>query len=123
MAGPVEYPSSTMAYELFYAFATTSTAFERLSFLVWFFSDIAFVATAITSAYAPGQRNITVTRVFAGVLVGLVVLKTLVSYFPDDREQLTAFWAGVVLQLPISVGSVWLLIRDRDLRGHSLEIW
>lgn len=43
-----------LAYEFFYAFATTSITFERVNFLVWFCLDIAFTPEVILCVYGPG---------------------------------------------------------------------
>lgn len=112
-----------MAYELFYAFATTTTAFEFWSFIIWFACDVLFVAVALMAAYHPQQRPIVIARTAMGVIAGVVFLKYLCAHYPDDREQVTAFWTGVVLQFPISWGSLFLLLWKIDTSGHSLEIW
>lgn len=112
-----------MAYEIFYAFTTTSTLFEKTAFLVWFLFDVTFTSVAISSAYAPSRRTIVAIRTVSLVAIGIVALYLLCMLYPDEREQVTAFWVGVVLQLPISVGSLWLLIQRNDVKGHSLEIW
>jgi heme/copper-type cytochrome/quinol oxidase subunit 4 len=56
-------------------------------------------------------------------VVGLVVFWALARTWPDEREQLTGFWTGILLQLPINWGSLWVLVRDQSTKGHSLEIW
>lgn len=112
-----------MAYELYYAFATTTTAFEFWSFMIWFMFDVAFVSVAIASAYPKHSRLIVIGRMVVGVVVGVAFLKWLCNAYPDERDQCTAFWTGVVLQFPISWGSLILLFWKWDTRGHSLEIW
>jgi peptidoglycan/LPS O-acetylase OafA/YrhL len=112
-----------MAYELYYAFATTTTPFEFWSFLVWFLFDVTFVTVALLSAYPRHRRAVVVVRTGVGVVAGIALLNYLCKLYPDDRQQVTAFWTGVVLQFPISWGSLFLLLRNWDTRGHSLEIW
>lgn len=112
-----------MSYEIFYAIATTSTVFERVCFMAWFAFDLAFVAVAILFAYPAAQRKRVAARTTAGVMLGLVVFWALARTWPDEREQLTGFWTGILLQLPINWGSLWVLVRDRSTKGHSLEIW
>lgn len=90
---------------------------------MWFLFDISFVSIAIIHAYPAQRRGVVVARTVGIVVAGIVFLDWLSRKYPDDREQITAFWTGVVLQLPISVGSVWLLLQRRDTKGHSLEIW
>jgi heme/copper-type cytochrome/quinol oxidase subunit 4 len=112
-----------MAYELYYAFAATTTSFEFWCFILWFVFDVAFVAVALIAAYQPRNLSVVILRLIVGVAAGVVFLRWLCTLYPDDREQVTAFWVGVVLQFPISWGTLWLLMWTRDTRGHSLEIW
>ena len=112
-----------MAYELFYAFTTTSTTVERSAFLVWFSFDVIFVAVALMSAYSPERRSTAVLGLIASVILGVMFLEWLCRVFPDEREQVTAFWTGVILQFPISWDSLVLLGHRWDTRGHSLDIW
>ncbi|KAK5125291.1 hypothetical protein LTR08_005368 [Meristemomyces frigidus] len=123
VAGNIEYLSTTMAYEVYYAFTTTSTTFERFCFLVWFIMDAGFVAVAIRSAYPSHRRNTVAGRMAVSTLVGVALLHLLCQYYPDEREQLTAFWTGVLLELPIGWGSVYVLLHRGDTKGQSLEIW
>ncbi|KAK5164258.1 uncharacterized protein LTR77_009952 [Saxophila tyrrhenica] len=123
LAGPVEYMSTTLSYELYYALATTSTNLELACFILWFLFDLAFVSVALLSAYPPGRRLGVIARTAVLTIAFYFALQTLDSWFPSDRSQQTAFFIGVALQLPISVGSVILLLRDKDVRGQSLEIW
>lgn len=112
-----------MAYEIYFAFATTTTKFELISFLAWILCDVAFWVVAVFSAYRPEQRFKIVARTTGLLAMGLLALQYLCMVFPDDREQVVAFWTGVLLQAPISLGSVYLLLRNKDTKGHSLEIW
>ena len=112
-----------MGYEIFYAFTTTSTPFELASFMVWFLLDILFATVAILTCYTPSQRTAVITRMACGFLLTVGVLKVLTIVWPDEREQITAYWTGLILQFPIGWVSLWLLIKERDARGHSLEIW
>jgi hypothetical protein len=123
LSGPVEYMCATMSYELFYAFATTTTMFERVAFLAWFAFDLAFVGVAVRFAYPAEERRRVAVRTAGGVMLGLAVFWGLARMWPDEREQVTAFWTGILLQLPINWGSLWVLVRERSTKGHSLEIW
>ena len=91
--------------------------------MAWFAFDLAFVAVAIRFAYPAAERKRVATRTAGGVMLGLVVFWALARTWPDEREQLTGFWTGILLQLPINWGSLWILVRDRSTKGHSLEIW
>ncbi|KAK5114057.1 hypothetical protein LTR85_010363 [Meristemomyces frigidus] len=123
VAGTIEYLTGTMAYEIYYAFTTTSTAFEKLCFLVWFAMDATFVAVALAYAYKPHQRKPVIWRMLVGVPLGVAFLHMLCQYYPDEREQLTAYWTGTLLELPIGWGSVYMLLKRGDTKGQSLEIW
>ncbi|KAM3419169.1 hypothetical protein BST61_g5113 [Cercospora zeina] len=122
-AGAVEYLCGTMAYEIYYAFTTTTTTFERLSFMIWFLLDASFATVAVFSAYHPSRRTVVACRLVGGVIAGLGFLHVLCQYSPDEREQVTAYWTGLLLQLPIGWGSLYLLLTKRNTKGHSLEIW
>ena len=55
--------------------------------------------------------------------VGVAFLRVLAAVWPDEREQVTAYWTGILLQLPIGWTSVYLLLSRGDAKGQSLEIW
>lgn len=112
-----------MAYEIFYAYATTSTTFEIISFSMWFLLDLSFAILTILSTYSPGSRGKVATRMVLGVSAFLFFFWQLAKWFPDEREQVTAYWTGLALQFPIGWGSLFLLIKNWDTKGHSLEIW
>jgi hypothetical protein len=115
--------SRPRSYEIFYAIATTSTTFERVCFMAWFAFDLAFVGVAIRFAYPAAERKRVAVRTAGGTVLGLMIFWALARKWPDEREQLTGFWTGILLQLPINWGSLWVLVRDQSTKGHSLEIW
>jgi hypothetical protein len=123
LAGPVEFMSATMAYEIFFAVVTTDTAFERWCFSAWFAFDAAFVGVALGFAYAPERRRRVAGRTAGLTILWLGVLWGLTKVWPDEREQVTGFWTGVGLQFWINWGSLVLLWGEGIVRGHSLEIW
>lgn len=123
VAGGIEYLAGTMAYEMYYAFVTTSTKFELACFLIWFAMDVAFVTIALIAAYPRRRRAIIVRRMVVGVVAGVGFLHWLCKMYPDEREQVTAYWTGWLLQLPISWSGPVLLVRRGDTKGQSLEIW
>lgn len=112
-----------MAYELFYAFTTTSTTTERLCFLAWFELDISFTILTLRRVYGPEKRKQLARNMFFLVTTGVAGLAWLTKVYPDDREQITAYWTGILLQLPIGWACLYFLWRDQDTKGHSLEIW
>ena len=112
-----------MAYELYYSFTTTSTTTERLCFLGWFELDITFVILTLRRVYTAEQRPKLVRNIFIWFLLGIGILVGLARLYPDDREQVTAYWTGILLQLPIGWACLYFLWRDQDTKGHSLEIW
>lgn len=123
ISGTVLYLSGTMAYELFYAVIMTSTTFELAAFLAWFACDVMFATVAIMSAYKKQERVKTARRLVAGVVVWLGFFWGVCKVWPDEREQVTGFWTGLLLQLPIGWGHLILLIREQHTKGQSLEIW
>lgn len=122
-AGTPLYLSLTMAYELYYAVVMTSSRLERVGFLVWFAMDVGLASVALWRGYAREVRGKMGWAIVGGVVVGMGVLRALGWYWPDEREMVTAYWTGLVLQVPISWGSVILLLQRRDTKGQSLEIW
>lgn len=118
-----------MAYELYYGLVMTSSAptpmarFERWGFMVWFVMDATFAAVAIYSAYPRKVWGRMMAYLVGGVIAGVGVLRWVATVWPDEREQVTAYWTGIVLQVPISWGSLILLVKRRNTKGHSLEIW
>ncbi len=139
LAGPVEFlyaqlaivvlraltlrSCGTMSYEIYYAFVTTSTTFELVCFLAWFMLDASFAAVAVVSAYPQQKRRTVTLRLVFGVLAGIAVFHALCKMFPDEREQVTAYWTGLLLQLPIGWGQVYYLLSWRNTKGQSLETW
>ncbi|KAI7222577.1 hypothetical protein KC333_g1046 [Hortaea werneckii] len=122
MSGPVEYLCGTISYEVYYALVVTSTRFEKLAFLVWFMLDVGFATVAIKSAYPAKERAAKVARMVVGSTIGVAFYYVLGLYFPDERQQMTAYWTGLALQFPIGWGAVLRLL-DGDSRGQSVEIW
>jgi hypothetical protein len=59
----------------------------------------------------------------AGTAMGIWILWACGKVWPDEREQLTAYWTGALLELPIGWYQVYLLLRRGDTKGQSLEIW
>ena len=125
LAGPVYVLCATLSYELHYAVVMTSTAFELGCFLMWFLFDLAFVGVAIASdtRYAGQARRLVVGKMIAGTIAGFGFYHWACTIWPDEREQVTAYWTGWLLQFAISLGTLIILLRDGDVRGQSLEIW
>ncbi|RAK85276.1 hypothetical protein BO79DRAFT_201449 [Aspergillus costaricaensis CBS 115574] len=119
----IQFMSLTLAYELFYAVVTTTTTFELLAFLAWFLLDVGFVAVAILRAHEKRDRAWLVRRIVGFVLAGMGVLKGLTMLWPDEREQVTAYWTGILLQMPIGWICLATLWKEWNTKGHSLEIW
>ncbi|KAL2837766.1 hypothetical protein BJY01DRAFT_220566 [Aspergillus pseudoustus] len=124
LPGSVKYLSLTLAYEFYYAFTTTSTLTERACFLIWFALDLAFVGLALWQVYSPAQRHRIVTEMAMLYFpLALGALKCLSTLYPDERQQVTAYWTGIFLQLPVGWVYVYRLLADRSTRGQSLEVW
>ena len=112
-----------MAYELYYAFVMPSSTLEFSGFIVWFLMDATFATVALFYAYPPSQRKLVAFRTIVGVAVGVVFFQKLCEYYPDEREQVTAYWTGWLLETPIGWGELYHLIKRGDTKGQSLEIW
>ncbi|KAF2113255.1 hypothetical protein BDV96DRAFT_613707 [Lophiotrema nucula] len=123
LSGTILYMPTCIAYEIYYAYTCTTTTFEKLGFSVWFMMDIAFCTVAVKCAYPPHKRRITSFLLVFGTIFGLGFYHTVSLYWPDEREQLTAYWTGTILQLPISVSAPYLLLKTGSTKGHSIEIW
>jgi hypothetical protein len=123
IAGSVLFLSQTMAYEIYYAYVCTTTTVQRLCFFVWFLLDVSFATVALKRAYKEEDRPKTVWRLVWMTAAGIGFLWGVGRLWPDEREQLTAFWTGVYLELPIGWGQVYYLIKRGDTKGQSLEIW
>jgi hypothetical protein len=115
--------SLTMAYEIFYAFTITSTRSEKLAFLAWFELDLSFVIVALQKAHTPAERRVIRRNMILGCLAGIAFLWMLTRRYPDEREQVTAYWTGIILQLPIGWICLYQLWEGQSTKGHSLEIW
>ena len=111
-----------MAYELYYAVVMTESTIELSCFIAWFAFDAAFATVAIINAYPRDRRFATMIRMVVGVLTGIVFFHLICRAFPDEREQVTAYWTGWLLETPIGWGSLVKLWQG-DARGQSLEVW
>ncbi|KAJ5322532.1 hypothetical protein N7452_010821 [Penicillium brevicompactum] len=123
LPGSMKYLSLTMAYELYYAFATTSTQLERACFLVWSQLDFVFAAITLWHVHSPNQRKRIAGEMLVYCVAAIAGFRYLGHLYPDDREQVTAYWTGILLQLPVGWVFAYKLVKDRSLLGHSLEIW
>ncbi|BCR82749.1 uncharacterized protein ACHE_10151A [Aspergillus chevalieri] len=121
--GSIQFLAGCMAYEFFYAFTTTTTQNEKLCFLAWFELDIAFTSLVLRRIYGPEQRKKILRNMVFMFTAGVAGLYGLTKLYPDEREQVTAYWTGLALQLPIGYACLYFLWRDQDTAGHSLEIW
>ncbi|OQD79747.1 hypothetical protein PENANT_c044G05599 [Penicillium antarcticum] len=121
-----------MAYELFYAFTTTSTTVERVGFLAWFIHDFGYVAVILKHVHRAEHRPRLIRNMLIGLVLGIAGLKWLTNLYPDDREQVTAYWTGILLQLPIgwcwarvgfwvgTFGPKWVLRKSNHDRGVTM---
>ncbi|KAI4655317.1 hypothetical protein J4E93_000027 [Alternaria ventricosa] len=123
LAGTVQFLSATMAYEIYYAYICTTTTFQRACFFVWFLFDITFVTVALKYAYKPEERRRTIVKLLWQVPAWMACLWWVGTVWPDEREQKTAFFTGLYLELPIGWGQILYLVQRQDTKGQSLEIW
>ncbi|KAF9892633.1 hypothetical protein FE257_001035 [Aspergillus nanangensis] len=121
--GGIQYLCLTMAYEVFYAFTTTSTLLEKVAFFIWFELDLGFALVALRRAHTPATRSVIQRNMIVGFFAALIGLKALALAYPDDREQITAYWTGILLQFPVGWVYLYLLCKHHGTQGHSLETW
>ena len=107
---------------LIFAFAVPSSTLETVAFLSWFLIDATFVTSAVCVA-CRGRRGIVASRISSIFVVGLLCLWWLCVQFPDDQQQVTAYWSGIILQFPVGWGLLYYLCKSDDLKNHSLMIW
>lgn len=55
--------------------------------------------------------------------LALLGLRGLCHLYPDERQQVTAYWTGIILQLPVGWVYCYWLLKNRSLLGHSIEMW
>jgi hypothetical protein len=78
---------------------------------------------ALQVAHSVGEQRVLVQNMILGCLTGMTFLWMLTQRYPDEREQVTAYWTGIILQLPIGWICLHHLWKDHSTKGHSLEIW
>lgn len=83
--------------------------------------DITFATVAIMT-YPPKRRRNVLASMVLLLVAGLVTLQVLMQTYPDEREQVTAYWTGLAIQLPVEWESVYLMLSRGNTKGHSLEI-
>ncbi|KID79308.1 uncharacterized protein G6M90_00g021010 [Metarhizium brunneum] len=123
LAGPVDLLFGNLAYELYYPFVMARGKLELVGCLVWLLLDVRFVYTAIKYTCPPGTRIKVTLRCALSTLALTAVYYVLGLYFPDDGEQVTAYWTGWLLELGIGWCEVLYLWKHAHTKGQSLEIW
>lgn len=114
------YRYANLAWELFYWIVLASTPVERYGYGVWFVADLVHAVIVIRYGYA-GQKWQAAQRMCCGVCIFVFGFWMISVYNPDHQS--SAFWTGLLMQVPISWGSLYDIIRGEDMKGHSLEIW
>jgi hypothetical protein len=112
----------TLAYEVFFAFAVPSTWPGTIAFLTWFWLDTAFVSSVL-HVTCRGRRKVVAGTIASIFIAGLLGLWMLCALFPDERQQIVAYWTGIMLQLPVGWGFLYNLWKSPTLEGHSMSIW
>jgi hypothetical protein len=64
-----------------------------------------------------------VKMLVVGTVLGIWFLWGYGRLWRDEREQLTAYWTGPLLELPIGWSQAYLLLKRRDTKGQYLGIW
>ena len=78
---------------------------------------------AIKFACPPERRRRVLLRSILCTIASAAFFRTLGEYFPDEGEQVTAYWTGWFLQLPVGWTLLFYLWKYRHTKGQSLEIW
>lgn len=81
------------------------------------------VYIALYYACPERRRRIVLARIVSGVVAVMLLLHILGKIFPDDNEQITAYWTGWSLETPFAWILLWYLYTRDDTRGQSLELW
>ncbi|KAI6941714.1 hypothetical protein KC355_g15517, partial [Hortaea werneckii] len=81
--------------------------FERGCFLMWYMLDIVFVWVASHCAYPPSQSKSVMLRTYIGAALGVGFFHLLCQIFPDERQQVTAYWTGLLIQFPCGYAKNW----------------
>lgn len=100
-----------------------STKLQVAGCLAWFALDVLFVYVAIKYTCAPERQRKVALRTVVGTILGAGFFHLLGQIFPDDGEQLTAYWAGWCLEMPVGWLSIYYLLAYRHTKGQSLELW
>lgn len=112
-----------LAYEMYYPFVVASSKLQVVGCLIWFLLDMRFTYVAIKYACPPERRRTVAIRSVLCTIAGVAFLRTLGQYFPDEGEQVTAYWTGWFLELPAGWISVLYLWKYGHTKGQSLKIW
>lgn len=112
-----------LAYEIYYPFVVTSSQLQAAGCLTWFLLDVRFAYVATKYACPPEWRRGVALRLVLCTIAGAAFYRTLGQYFPDEGEQITAYWTGWFLHLPIGWISVLYLWKYGHTKGQSLPIW
>jgi hypothetical protein len=99
-----EKPSrcGSMVNELSYSFFfTTSTRLEFWCFLVWFLVDFIGTVLATVTVIPPGRRLASMGKTAVVFILCLPFFRVLIEVSPDEREQLTAQWTGILLHFSL----------------------
>lgn len=91
--------------------------------LVWFLFDLRFIYIAFKYACPPEKRLKVGIRFTFSTCSLVAIFYILGVYFPDDGEQVTAYWTGWLLEMPIGWCAVTCLWLYGDTKGQSLEMW
>lgn len=92
--------SGNIAWELFYGLVVPTSLWQHVGFLVWFALDIIFVAVIVRYGSFRGRRRDRAKGVIVLALVLLLALYKVSRWYSDDGQQMTAYWSGILLQMP-----------------------
>ena len=112
-----------IAWELFYGLVTPKTLIEVVTFPVWVLLDLGFTTTYILYSTPIRERRACLASIVVYILFFLSLLLTLTIFYPDDGQQLTAYWTGILLELPIGWFELYALFGKQEDSGLAIATW
>lgn len=107
--------SGNVAWELFYGIAVPTSLWQRVGSFVWFALDMIFFTAIVIYGNFEGRRRDHATSVRVLALVFLLAPCKVTESCSDDGQQMTAYWSGVLLQLPAGWITIFPIWRTRDV--------
>ena len=112
-----------IAWELFYGIFTPKLFIERITFPAWVILDLGFITSYILYSTPAREQRARVASIVLYTTLFLLLLRGLTVYYPDDGQQLTAFWTGILLELPVGWFELYALFGKQADSGVAIVTW